>query len=101
VTGLGWWLPCTVVAVAEEDAILTQPLYECTQNDSNIVVEEDLSSTSLDNHIERSRTNGGVQNITHHEVNLSPWPSHSWFTEVLETFSRKLESSSDLDRLRR
>jgi hypothetical protein len=101
VTGLGGRLPSTIVAVAEENAILTKTFCEFTQNGSNIVAEIELSSTSLDDHIEGSRTNGGIENITRHKVNVPPGSAHFWFTEVLETFSRKLESSSDLDRLRR
>lgn len=98
--GLGGWLPSTIVAVTEENALLTKTFCEFTQNGSNIVVEIELSSTSLDDHIEGSRTYGGIQNITRHKVNVSPRPAHFWSAEILETFSRKLEFSSDFDRLR-
>ncbi len=80
--------------------MLTKTYCECTQNPSNIGVEVDLSSAALDDHIERSRANGGIQNVTDHKVNVSPCSPHFWFTEVLKTFSRKLKPLSDFERLR-
>ena len=75
--GLGGRLPSTIVAVAEENAILTKTFCEFTQNGSNIVVEIELSSTSLYGHIEGSRTKRGIQNIPRHEFNVPPGSAHA------------------------